>query len=333
MANLPRELGQMGFGKGLADALASIGKTLGESKRREFVDKTLRDALRGINPDHPESAFSPDVMGKIASVQGYPEAEGSMGAIKMGDSLFGAMANAQTRKDAEKDRQFNDNLNVFKGSFQNYISNREKQDLNTQRGQYQSLVDSKANVEKAYPGRATLPEIPPPVGYGKEVMAKVSELNARASKFNAEAPLASLKAYNSALKSVSDIQKGYNQEIAKGEDTLLKATQAMSKESIRKEFFSDKSPSELPYLIEDVKQEIQRAKESRDALQNQFAEQTRRYKEIQPKAVTGRKFTQLKTEISQDDKDKVDWVQNSKNEGHKNYQYWVDDLKKRGIIK
>jgi len=88
----------------------------------------------------------------------------------------------------------------------------------------------------------------------------------------------------------------------------------MSKESIRKEFFSDKSPSELPYLIEDVKQEIQRAKESRDALQNQFAEQTRRYKEIQPKAVTGRKFTQLKTEISQDDKDKVDWVQNSKNE-------------------
>jgi hypothetical protein len=334
MADLPRELGGMNFGAGLANALAQIGKTLGESKRQEFVDKTLRDALRGINPEHPESAFNPEVMGKIASIQGYPEAEGSMGAIKMGDSLFGAMANAQTRKDAEKDRRYMTAIQQHRAMSEQYIKAQEMKDLPTQRKLYNSINDNIQEIKGVYPDRAVGLSVPEPVGYGAEYFAKLHEHTARAAKLSKDAELADIKTYTGMRKQMLDAEHNLDGEIAKSEDRLLKASSAKGKEALRQQYFPGSKDEELPAIISEAKQSIQDAKDKKAGLQNVYREQDRKYGNLKSnaKSETKKKFSLLNTEISQDDKKAVEWVNDPSNEGHKNYNAWVKDLKNRKII-
>lgn len=331
MANLPRELGQQGFGVNLGEALKNIGLVLGEKKRQAFVDQTLDEALKGVDPSKPETVF-PNLIKKLSSIQNIPEAEGVMNAMKMGGSLYDMLATTQTHREVEKDKQFNDNLGAFRASYQNFINNREKQDIDTQRGQYQSLLDSKQRLEAAYPGRATLPEIPPPVGYGKKYLSEVVEKSERAAKLAAEIPMMDLKQAIGMRRTVETMEKDQTTAIQKAEDQILHASEAKSKATVREQFFPGSKPEEIDNIVAEAKDIIKTAKDTKTALHNNYMEIERRYQQRQKGSATGRKFTQKNTELSTEDQAAIDWVQDKKNEGHGKYNDIVKHLKEKGLI-
>ena len=333
MANLPRELGQQGFGQDLGNALAKIGMVLGEQKRQQFVDQTLDEALKSVDPSKPETVF-PNLIKKLSTIQNVPEAEGAMSSMKMGGSLFDMLSASQTHKEQELDRRYQTAYQDYSTLFKHYTAARESNDLDTQRKDYEALQEKAAQMHGIYPERsAGITDIPAPVGYGKKYMSDVVEKTQRAAKLAAEIPMMDLKQAIGMRRTVETMENDQTKAIQKAEDQILNADNAKSNAAVREQYFPGSKPEEVDNIVSEAKQIIQQAKDTKDALHNNYIEIERRYQQRHPDSATGKRFSQKNTEISQEDKEKLTWIQNPKNETHTNYKFWVNDLKKRGVIK
>ena len=97
MADLVRELGQLKFGEGIANALSKIGEEIGRSQRVKDAEDMTRDIFSSIDINKPESFLQQDVAGKLFRLQSMPGSEGKAAASSLGN-LFELAQKAQQTK-------------------------------------------------------------------------------------------------------------------------------------------------------------------------------------------------------------------------------------------